>query len=254
MARKSRQLFLWLRIAFIAALVDVSNTQGTMLGNCELSDLLLGMRNCETNFVLALCHSPEQDCWNHPNITMVNTCVKTILRNCFEGAVPSESLDSIVDNLWGNIGYNVTEEYCMAEKFEGPFFPSNGGPPPCSREYPDVLTSCETDFFQKYLANISDPTLCREFGAMTTCKLTAVEQHCNLTDDNLELLNVTWDITYNPFCLCPNVEPTTHAPTTPRQTAKPLGRCSADDVIRMTQQCESEFIYSMCTNPNMDCM
>ncbi|CAH1238908.1 Hypp5666 [Branchiostoma lanceolatum] len=232
--------------------VGVSRAQ--MLGNCELPDLLLAMRNCEANFVLALCHNPEQDCWNHQNITTVNACAKTSLRNCFEGAVPSEVLDTMVDAVWNNLNYNVTEEYCTGDKFEGPFFPSNGGTPPCSQEYPDVLTSCETDFVQKYLANISDPTLCREFGAMTTCKLSAVDQHCNLTDDNTKLLNATWGTNYNPFCLCPNVEPTTHAPTTPRPTAPPLGRCSVNDLIRNTQQCESEFIYALCTNPDIDCL
>ncbi|XP_066302799.1 uncharacterized protein [Branchiostoma lanceolatum] len=89
---------------------------------------------------------------------------------------------------------------------------------------------------------------------MTACKLSAVEQHCNLTDDNTKLLNATWGTNYNPFCLCPNVEPTTHAPTTPRPTAPPLGRCSVDDLIRNTQQCESEFIYALCTNPDIDCL
>ncbi|KAI8515436.1 hypothetical protein Bbelb_062490 [Branchiostoma belcheri] len=253
MARISRQVFSWLGIAFLAVSVQVSQSQAT-IGSCEIPDLLLAIRNCEADFVLALCHSPEQGCWSHPNITTTNVCVRTELRNCLEGEVPIDSLDTMVETLLTSLGYNVTEEYCTGDKFEGPFFPSNGGKPPCNQTYPDVLTSCETDFMQKYRTSISDPTLCREFGAMTTCKLSAVEQHCNLTDDHVEFLNVDWNINYNPFCLCPNTEPTTHAPTTPRQTPPPLGRCSADDVIRRSQDCESEFIYALCTNPDIDCV
>lgn len=163
--------------------------------NCTLDEYLCDARKCTAQFIINLQNDPEGNCGVQYNKTL--DCV--IMSNKLCGRVfPSDPLNKTIDD-WLRAG--IKEEQMCNEAFLGEFLVPRElrGDTFCSNAFVNNTAACLITFYEKFLADKSDPTLCEEHAKAKKCWMKAITSECKYPSDFSEAIKFELG-DYNPFC------------------------------------------------------
>lgn len=172
-------------VIFVA--VVVGQVRGQDVGNCNLTFFTTGGQQCQRTMMLNLKNDSSLNCSDE--YPRQSSCLNSHIGSCLQGT-PYSAFQSEIIKLpklllyhCGSLGYEPSSINSVVLKLVG-----------CNGKDLNGMVTCWHDFRSTFVANRSDPSLCRKFAeGKQNCTNIARKSCSGICED------ITKDA-YNPFC------------------------------------------------------
>lgn len=176
-------------------LVFVVGNQAALpdVGKCTFIEYYCKARNCETDFFIERRKDPKGSC-SAQHDEMLN-CATNTLNSCSDANLPSSLMKAQIEQNFGVDLLCTKGAVDTPANIFGKLLPTL----PCSGSFNNESSACVKNYHEKFIANASDPALCKGQADAKKCLKNLMKSDCSFPSQIQEIFDLSLS-DHNPFC------------------------------------------------------